>query len=110
MRSGRALSIEYYSASRDILSTRIVDPIRGIDPLIFGIAQAWAEGESFAVLESMGNLAPGDLVRTFRMTIQLLRQVFHAIPRGDPVQETLREAVDRIDRDVVDAKRQLELG
>ncbi len=88
----------------------IVDPIRGIDPLIFGIAQAWAEGESFAVLESMGNLAAGDLVRTFRMTIQLLRQVFHAIPRGDPVQETLREAVDRIDRDVVDAKRQLELG
>jgi superfamily II RNA helicase len=99
-----------FAAAVMLVWAGIVDPIRGIDPLIFGIAQAWAEGESFAVLESMGNLAAGDLVRTFRMTIQLLRQVFHAIPRGDPVQETLREAVDRIDRDVVDAKRQLELG
>ena len=88
----------------------IADPIRGIDPLILGAAQAWAEGEAFAVVESLGNLAAGDLVRTFRMTIQLLRQVFHAVPRGDPVQATLREAIDRIDRDVVDAKRQLELG
>ena len=44
------------------------------------------------------------------MTIQLLRQVFHAIPRGDPVQEVLQEAITRIDRAVVDAKRQLELG
>ena len=58
----------------------------------------------------MDDLAAGDVVRSFRMTIQLLRQVFHAIPRGDPVPETLREAIDRIDRDVVDAKRPLELG
>jgi superfamily II RNA helicase len=86
------------------------DPIRMPEMLIAGLAQAWAEGESFAVLESMGTIAAGDLVRIFRMTIQLLRQVFHAIPRGDPVQAVLREAIDRIDRDVVDAKRQLELG
>jgi superfamily II RNA helicase len=95
---------------RDEREAGIVDPIGGVDPLIFGMAQAWAEGEAFPVLESMGTLAPGDLVRTFRMTIQLLRQVLHAIPHGDPVQETLRDAIQRIDRDVVDAKRQLELG
>jgi superfamily II RNA helicase len=88
----------------------VPEPIRGVEPRIFGLAEAWAEGEDFAVLESMGNLAAGDLVRVFRMTIQLLRQVFHAVPRGDPVQETLREAIERLDRDVVDAKRQLELG
>lgn len=88
----------------------VFTPIRGIDGLIFGLAEAWAAGESLAVLESMGNLAPGDLVRTFRMTIQLLRQMQHAVPKGDPVQETMREAIERIDRDVVDAKRQLELG
>jgi superfamily II RNA helicase len=88
----------------------VADPIRGVEPMIAGIAQAWAEGEDFAVVESMGTMAAGDLVRVFRMTIQLLRQVFHAIPRGDPVQEVLKEAIERIDRDVVDAKRQLELG
>ena len=86
------------------------DPVRLPEFLIAGVAQAWAEGESFAVLESMGSMAAGDLVRVFRMTIQLLRQMFHAIPRGDPVQAVLREAIDRIDRDVVDAKKQLELG
>ncbi len=86
------------------------DPVRLPEFLIAGLAEAWAEGESFAVLESMGSMAAGDLVRIFRMTIQLLRQMFHAIPRGDPVQHVLREAIDRIDRDVVDAKRQLELG
>lgn len=74
------------------------------------MAQGWAEGERFEVLESMCTMAPGDLVRIFRMTIQLLRQRFHAIPRGDPIQEVLKEAIARIDRDVVDAKRQLELG
>ena len=80
------------------------------EALIFGVTEAWAEGEPFAVLESMCTLAPGDMVRIFRMTIQLLRQVFHAVPRGDPIQEMLQEAITRIDRDVVDAKRQLELG
>ena len=88
----------------------IADPIRSTEALIFGVTEAWAEGEPFAVLESMCTLAPGDMVRIFRMTIQLLRQVFHAVPRGDPIQEMLQEAITRIDRDVVDAKRQLELG
>ena len=62
------------------------------------------------MLESMGNLAPGDLVRVFRMTIQIMRQVVHAVPAGDPVRAILEEAITRVDRDVVDARRQLELG
>ncbi len=88
----------------------VVNEVRLPEPLITGVAEAWAEGERFEVLESMCTMAPGDLVRIFRMTIQLLRQMFHAIPRGDPIQEVLKEAIARIDRDVVDAKRQLELG
>ncbi len=43
-----------------------------------------------------------------RMAIQLLWQVQHALPAGDPLAETLQTARDRIDRDVVDARRQLE--
>jgi len=88
----------------------VVNEVRLPEPLITGVAEAWAEGERFEVLESMCTMAPGDIVRIFRMTIQLLRQMFHAIPRGDPIQEVLKEAITRIDRDVVDAKRQLELG
>ena len=44
------------------------------------------------------------------MTIQLLRGMAHALPSGDPCVAVLNEARARIDRDVVDAKRQLELG
>ncbi|HVG94405.1 MAG TPA: DEAD/DEAH box helicase [Planctomycetota bacterium] len=88
----------------------LAETIRTVEPLIFGLAEAWAEGEDFAVLESMGNLAPGDLVRVFRMTIQIMRQVVHAVPAGDPVRAILEEAITRVDRDVVDARRQLELG
>ena len=47
------------------------------------------------VLESMCTLAPGDLVRLFRMTIQLLRQALHALPRGDPVVRTPRGGASR---------------
>ena len=56
------------------------------------------------------SLAPGDLVRVLRMTIQLLRQVEHSLAAEDPTREGLRAARERIDRDVVDARRQLELG
>jgi superfamily II RNA helicase len=88
----------------------IVDPIRLPDFSIAGVVEAWAEGEDFAVLEGLSTLAPGDLVRILRQSIQMMRQTLHAIPRGDPVQETLAQAIERVDRDVVDAKRQLELG
>jgi superfamily II RNA helicase len=88
----------------------VPDPIRPPHLGIAGPAEAWAEGEDFAVLESMGTMQPGDLVRLFRMTIQILRQTAHALPPGDPAVATLHEAVTRLDRDVVDAKRQLELG
>ncbi len=86
------------------------DPVREPEFRIAGVVEAWAEGEDFAVLESMCTLAAGDLVRIFRMTIQMLRQTLHALPHGDPVVETLASAILLLDRDVVDAKRQLELG
>lgn len=77
---------------------------------IAGVVQQWAEGLSFEHALDHTTLAAGDLVRVLRMSIQLLRQAAHALPKGDPCIPVLREARARIDRDVVDAKRQLELG
>jgi superfamily II RNA helicase len=85
-------------------------PTRGPDFGIAGTVQSWAEGEDFEAVLSRTSLAPGDLVRVLRMTIQLLRQAAHALSPGDPVIKTLEEARARIDRDVVDARKQLELG
>ena len=82
-------------------------------PPDFGIAgpvQRWAEGASLDDVLDHTTLAAGDFVRVMRMTIQLLRQTWHGLPKGDPCVPVLREAQNRIDRDVVDARRQLELG
>ena len=79
----------------------------------FGVAgpvQLWAEGMDFDRVLARTSLAPGDLVRLLRMTIQMLRQVEHALAAEDPTREALRAARELIDRDVVDARRQLELG
>ena len=85
-------------------------PTRGPDFGQAGPVERFAEGMDFEAVLDHTSLAPGDVVRLLRMTIQLLRQTAHALPRGDPCIPVLHEARARIDRDVVDAKRQLELG
>ena len=76
----------------------------GLGAAAFAIAaaplQKWAEGMSFDEVLDFTTLAPGDIVRVLRMTIQLLRQTAHALPSGDPVSSTLHEARNLIDRDV----------
>ena len=77
---------------------------------IAGPVQRWAEGAELEVVLDHTTLAAGDLVRVLRMTIQLLRQTWHALPKGDPCIPVLQQAQNLLDRDVVDARRQLELG
>ncbi len=88
----------------------IRDPLRPPDFGIAGPVQRWAEGASLEEVLDHTTLAAGDLVRVLRMTIQLLRQAAHALPKGDPCIAVLHEARHKIDRDDVDARRQLELG
>ncbi|MDJ0973140.1 MAG: DEAD/DEAH box helicase [Planctomycetota bacterium] len=103
-------SLHMEAVAQHEASYRIHDVTRGPDFGLAGVVQRFAEGMSFDEVLDFTTLAPGDLVRTLRMTIQLLRQTAHALPAGDPVAAVLHEARNRIDRDVVDAKRQLELG
>lgn len=82
-------------------------------PLEFKLAaavQAWARGSSWADLESYTGASDGDLVRFFRLTVQLLRNTLYALPEEDPLRDKLRGAARRLNRDVVDAERQLRLG
>ena len=92
------------------LAHRVGLPTRVPDFGVAGPVQLWAEGVAFDRVLARTSLAPGDLVRLLRMTIQMLRQVEHSLTAEDPTRETLRAARDLIDRDVVDARRQLELG
>ncbi len=85
-------------------------PTRGPDFGLTAPVEVWAGGGTLDQMLDKTTLAAGDLVRVLRMTIQLLRQAAHAMPRNDPSVAVLQEARQRLDRDVVDARRQLELG
>jgi superfamily II RNA helicase len=102
------LHMEAFAAHERAAGIR--DPLRPPDFGIAGPVQRWAEGQTLERVLEHTTLAAGDLVRVLRMTIQLLRQAAHALPKGDPCIRVLHEARHRIDRDDVDAKRQLELG
>jgi superfamily II RNA helicase len=71
---------------------------------------AWLDGVPFAELEDHTDATPGDIVRNFRMAVQLMRQVRRAIDPAWDLHGRLSEAMEAIHRDVVDARRQLELG
>jgi superfamily II RNA helicase len=74
------------------------------------VALAWAKGADFENLKRLTSASEGDLVRTFRMSLQLMRQLRRVLPADDPLRAKLADAAERMDRDVVDARRQLELG
>ncbi|MFO7900725.1 MAG: DEAD/DEAH box helicase [Planctomycetota bacterium] len=79
-------------------------------PPEFGLSRAtwqWGRGCAFEELERHTNIAPGDVVRNFRLAIQLLRQMLKATKGDFELAHKLRGAIDRLDRDEVDAERQL---
>lgn len=76
---------------------------------IGSIMAAWSEGASITDLGNHTNASPGDLVRTFRLTIQLLRQIRKAMPANAELADKLKMSIARLNRDEADAARQLEV-
>jgi superfamily II RNA helicase len=71
---------------------------------------AWSEGCLFEDLVDYTTTSDGDLVRAFRHTVDLLRQVRRAV-EGDPaLQDKLQGCIYRLNRGVVDAERQLRIS
>jgi len=86
----------------------IIKPVRELDFSLSAPVYAWANGCSLAQLESYG-IPEGDIVRLLRMVIQLLRTLRDTLE--DPViGERMHEALTLINRDVVDAQAELEVG
>jgi len=92
------------------LSHGIKEPIKPPNFDIVPAAAAWGRGADFKELERYTSVTPGDLVRVFRMTIQMLRQLRKTLQGDYPLRDRLAEAIVCLNRDVVDARRQLELG
>jgi len=103
-----------YKTVDDILvaedSLDIEDRTKELDFRLQSAMHAWMKGCEWKDLEAHTSASDGDLVRYFRLTIQLLRNAFYALDREDPLRAKLRRTADQMNRDVVDAERQLRLG
>lgn len=71
------------------------------------VMDRWTHGETFDHLFRITDVDEGELVRHFRMVIQILRDLMHAPHVSDTLRVCAKEARRRINRDVVDAEKQL---
>ena len=68
---------------------------------------AWVKGMDFDEIVEISRLDEGALVRYLRMINQLLRQIMQAPYSSDSLRANARDARKFINRDIVDAERQL---
>ena len=71
---------------------------------------AWSRGGEFDQLEKYAHLDAGDFVRTFRLVIDQLRQIRRTMAGHDVLVDKLSRCIGKINRDVIDAERQLRIG
>ena len=102
----RAIRKLVMAAGEEGLEESIRQPDWGLTEAL----EAWYRGATLAEIEETVDATPGDIVRSFRMAVQLMRQVRHAIDPEWDLWEGLGQAMEAIDRDEVDARRQLESG
>ena len=75
-----------------------------------GAIDAWMDGERFEALADETSATPGEICRTFRLALQLMRAVRRTLGREHELLPRLEEALLGMNREEVDARRQLELG
>ncbi|MEN8150197.1 MAG: DEAD/DEAH box helicase [Planctomycetota bacterium] len=75
-----------------------------------GPTHLWARGGSLQEVRETTTISDGDLVRNFRMAIQLMRQVRSQLGDEHELKARFQSAIEMMDRDEVDARKQLELG
>ena len=103
---------------KEIEAIRILEEQYQVDPMTPKLVTklstamlAWSQGCGFETLPQYASLADGDFVRAFRLVIDLLRQVRRAVVgQHDVLLDKLDRCLDKINRDVVDAERQLRAG
>jgi len=71
------------------------------------VMERWSGGISFDELMESCETDEGELIRYFRMVIQLLRELRHAPHTSEYIKATTFKAANFINRDLVDAEKQL---
>ncbi len=72
--------------------------------------EAWLRGTNFAKTLQFTDTDEGEVVRYFRMAIQILREINDAKVSSHILREKIRETIRVINRDIVDAEKQLREG
>ena len=70
----------------------------------------WMQGAPLDRIKNDTSVSEGDLIRQFRMAIQLMRQIRSRVKGDGDLADRFAAAIEMMDRDEVDARRQLELG
>jgi superfamily II RNA helicase len=68
--------------------------------------EAWMGKESFDKILHYTDADEGEIIRYFRMAIQILREILDT-PAPQHLKEKVRKAISLINRDVIDAEKQL---
>ncbi|MBM3254992.1 MAG: DEAD/DEAH box helicase [Candidatus Omnitrophica bacterium] len=72
--------------------------------------EAWLRGTSFDKILKYTDTDEGEIVRYFRMSVQILREISKSPAASYIIKERTREAIRVINRDIVDAEKQLREG
>ena len=72
--------------------------------------EAWLRGTNFAKILQFTDTDEGEVVRYFRMTIQILREIKDAKVASHILREKIKETIRVINRDIIDAEKQLREG
>ena len=68
--------------------------------------EAWMRGEDFSAVLQHTDADEGGVIRFFRMGVQILREILNA-PISGQLKEKARKTIGQINRDIVDAEKQL---
>jgi superfamily II RNA helicase len=85
-------------------------PLKAPDWGLCEAVDLWFDGRSLEELSETTGIPGGDLCRTFRLALQLVRQVRRTLDRRDDLHHRLGLVIEAMNREEVDARRQLELG
>ena len=88
----------------------IQDPLPHLETILSTAMWSWSQGCEFETLKEFADLSDGDFVRSFRLVIDLLRQMRRAVEDHQTFVQKLGRCIDKINRDIVDAERQLRIS
>jgi superfamily II RNA helicase len=103
----REVTKAYYQIEIVEGSYRIENPVRAPEPSLMKATELWLKNANFQDTVQASKIDEGELIRYFRMIIQLARQLTQAPNVSEKIVKTAEDLRRLMDRGVVDAERQL---